>query len=69
MHATQLKTLEHFVKSAGAGLANVGGHLAVSTSTTAADVAVPAGHDLVLLVPRPPNPGESIPTIRIGLAG
>lgn len=65
--ATQLQTLEQFVKSCGAGTS--GGSLVVSTSTTAADVAVPAGHDLVLFIPRPPNPGETVPDIRIGLAG
>lgn len=65
--ALQLQTLEQFAKSAGAGTA--GGSLVVSTSTTAADLAVPAGHDLVLLVPRPPNPGETSPSLRIGLAG
>lgn len=66
-NATQLQTLEQFVKSAGAGTG--GGSLVISTSTTAADVPVPAGHDLVLFIPRPPNPGETVPDLRIGLAG
>lgn len=66
-NATQIGTLLNFLKAGGAGVA--GGHQVVSTSTTAADVAVPAGHDLVLFVPRPPNPGETIPDLRIGLAG
>lgn len=61
-NATQIATLVQFLKVGSA-------HTVVSTSTTAADVAVPAGHDLVLFVPRPPNPGESVPDLRIGLAG
>jgi len=67
MNASQIGTLQNFTRSCGAGTA--GGSLVVSTSTTAADLAVPAGHDLVLLVPRPPNPGETVPDLRIGLAG
>lgn len=61
--ATQIRTIENFCRSATAA------HLVVSTSTTEADVAVPAGHDLVMFVPRPPNPGETVPSLRIGLAG
>lgn len=61
-HATQNKTLYEFI--CGEDIAQV-----ISTSTTAADVAVPAGHDIVMFIPRPPNPGESVPDLRIGLAG
>lgn len=65
--ATQLQTLEQFVKSCGAGTS--GGSLVMATSTTAADIAVPAGHDLVLIIPYAPNPGQTVPDLRIGLAG
>lgn len=64
-HALQIETLAQFVKTS----LTAGGSLVVSTSDTAADVAVPAGHDLVLFVPRAPNPGETSPDLRIGLAG
>lgn len=65
MQATQMYMLKHFLNSCGATTAGT----AISTSTTAADVAVPAGCDLVLFVPRPANPGETAPALRIGLAG
>lgn len=61
-HATQNKTLYEFICGEDVSLV-------VSTTDTAADVAVPAGHDLVMFVPRPPNPGETVPDLRIGLAG
>lgn len=75
-NATQLNTIINFAKTAGAaatvaqgGTLGAGGSQYISTSTTAADIVVPAGHDLVFLIPRVPNPGETVPTIRIGLSG
>jgi hypothetical protein len=60
--ASQILGLVDFVKSANTG------NLVLDVTDTEQDVAVPAGHDLVLFVPRPPNPGETVPGLRIGKA-
>lgn len=62
MNATQTKVLENFVRVGS------GQNFALASGFNSIDV--PAGHDIVLIVPRPPNPGETVPTLTLkGLTG
>lgn len=66
MWGTAQERVQEFCHSA---CGNAGGNAQVTLGVGDTTIAVPAGHDMVMICPRWPNPGETSPTLILKGAG